>query len=68
MVPAAYPESPEGGESIRYLVKRGDSLWGISRRFGVSVASLREWNRLSKGDLLMPGRELDVRLTQAPAI
>ena len=68
VVPAAYPESPEGGESIRYLVKRGDSLWGISRRFGVSVASLREWNRLSKGDLLMPGRELDVRLTQAPAI
>ena len=68
VVPAAYPKSPEGGGSIRYRVKRGDSLWRISRRFGVSVASLREWNRLSKGELLMPGRELDVRLTQAPAI
>ena len=68
VVPTAYPKSPEGGGSIRYRVKRGDSLWRISRRFGVSVASLREWNRLSKGELLMPGRELDVRLTQAPAI
>ena len=68
VVPAAYPKPPGGGGSIRYRVKRGDSLWRISRRFGVSVASLREWNRLSKGELLMPGRELDVRLTQAPAI
>ena len=68
VVPAAYSKSPEGSESVRYRVKRGDSLWGISRRFGVSVASLREWNRLPKGDLLMPGRELDVHLTPAPAI
>ena len=54
--------------SIRYRVKRGDSLWEISRRFGVSVASLREWNQLPKGAPLMPGRELDVHLERAPAI
>ena len=68
VVPAAYSKPPEGGGSIRYRVKRGDSLWEISRRFDVSVASLREWNRLSKGELLMPGRELDVHLTRGPAI
>ena len=68
LVSAAYSQSPANRGSIRYRVKRGDSLWGISQQFGVSVASLREWNRLSKGELLMPGRELDVRVAQAPAI
>ena len=55
-------------ERIRYRVKRGDSLWDISRQFGVSIASLREWNKLSKGELLIPGRELDVHLERVPAI
>ena len=68
LMPAVYSNGAEGGGSIRYRVKRGDSLWEISRRFGVSVASLRKWNQLPKGQLLMPGRELDVHLTHAPAI
>ena len=33
-----------------------------------SVASLRQWNQLPTGEPLMPGRELDVHLTRAPAI
>ena len=68
VIPAAYAKPPAGRESIRYRVKRGDSLWEISRQFGVSVASLRKWNRLLKGELLMPGRELDVHLTRPSAI
>ena len=68
LMPTAYSNGTEGRESIRYRVKRGDSLWEISRRFGVSVAGLRKWNRLPKGELLMPGRELDVHLTLTPAI
>ena len=68
VIPAAYAKAPAGRESIRYRVKRGDSLWEISRLFGVSVASLRKWNRLAKGELLMPGRELDVHVTPPSAI
>ena len=69
VIPAVCSKPAPGGcERIRYRVKRGDSLWGISRRFGVSVASLRKWNRLRKDELLVPDRELDVRLTPAPAI
>ena len=68
LIPAARSATPGTRESIRYRVKRGDSLWRISRRFGVSVASLRKWNGLLKGKPLMPGHELDVHLTRAPAI
>ena len=68
VIAAAYTKAPVGRESIRYRVKRGDSLWEISRQFGVSVASLRKWNQLAKGELLLPGRELDVHLTRPSAI
>ena len=68
LIPAAYSKTPRNRGKVRYRIKRGDSLWKISRRFGVSVASLRKWNQLPKGQLLMPGHELDVHLTRAPAI
>ncbi len=68
LIPAAYT-GPDGGQQrIRYQVKRGDSLWEISRQFGVSVASLRRWNRISTNELLMPGRELFVHLSDTPTI
>ena len=67
LIPAAYTSPGSGPKRIRYRVKRGDSLWEISRQFGVSVASLRRWNRLSRNEtLLIPGRELLVH--PAPAI
>ena len=68
LLPASYSGSSNGRARIRYRVKRGDSLWEISRQFGVSVASLRKWNRLPADEPLMPGRELDVHLTRAPTI
>ncbi|MBI1733363.1 MAG: LysM peptidoglycan-binding domain-containing protein [Gammaproteobacteria bacterium] len=43
-----------------YTVRQGDSLWLISKRFGVSVAQLQEWNRLRHGSVLQPGQTLIV--------
>ena len=60
--------APGGREKVQYRVKRGDSLWEISRQFGVTVASLRKWNRLPKGQPLMPGQKLDVHVKRAPTI
>jgi membrane-bound lytic murein transglycosylase D len=47
-------------QQTEYTVKKGDSLWLISRRFDVSVAQLCEWNRISKGRFLHPGQNLIV--------
>lgn len=43
-----------------HLVQKGETLWGIARRHGVSVEDLKRWNDL-RGSLVQPGATL--RLT-----
>lgn len=40
-----------------YVVKSGDSLWTISRKFKVSTAQIKKWNNL-KSNLIQPGNRL----------
>lgn len=46
-----------------YKVRNGDNLWEIGRRFDVSDADLRAWNKLGKKTALKPGQTL---LVSAP--
>lgn len=48
-------------ESERHVVRDGENLWLIARRYGVSVRELRAWNGLDPDDWLMPGEVLEVR-------
>jgi membrane-bound lytic murein transglycosylase D len=43
---------------VTYVVRRGDSLSSIARRFRVTVPKLVEWNRVAADDLLQPGQRL----------
>lgn len=58
---AAAPSSAQG-RSIHYVVKQGDSLAQISRKFNVSVADLRKWNPPETSNNLVPGVKLKVIL------
>jgi membrane-bound lytic murein transglycosylase D len=48
------------GERHTYVVRRGDSLWTISQRFGVSARKLASWNAMAPTDVLSVGRKLVV--------
>jgi spore germination protein len=41
-----------------HTVKSGDTLWGISRIYGVSIGSIVEANGLNSADLIVPGLAL----------
>lgn len=45
---------------LRYHdVQRGDTLWGIARRYNVSVNELRAWNGM-RGSRILPGQRLQI--------
>lgn len=43
---------------VVYRVQPGDTLWGISRQFAIETQQIRDWNNLSRGDVLQPGDRL----------
>lgn len=51
-------EKEEMVRPTRYRVRRGDTVYRISRRFGVSMDELVRVNALSDPDRLIPGSEL----------
>ncbi|UCD15601.1 MAG: peptidoglycan DD-metalloendopeptidase family protein [Candidatus Omnitrophota bacterium] len=56
-VPGSYSSSSSAGGS-RYYVKKGDSLWAISKRYAVSVQRLMKENRISSPKELKEGQIL----------
>jgi membrane-bound lytic murein transglycosylase D len=52
--------SPVPVREIRYQVKHGDTLNALTRKFSVSVAQLKSWNRLGK--TLTPGEMIVVHV------
>ncbi|MFB7900197.1 LysM peptidoglycan-binding domain-containing protein [Streptomyces xiamenensis] len=55
--PKPTPKPPTGGV---HTVVRGDTLWGIARQHGTTVAELRKLNPKIKSDLIRPGDKVTV--------
>jgi LysM repeat protein len=56
---------PAAANGQVYVVQRGDSLWRIGVRFGVTVAALKAANNL-QGDIIYPGQVLLIPGLLAP--
>jgi membrane-bound lytic murein transglycosylase D len=52
------PEDEPGLKKIVYKVRRGDTLWKISKFFNVPVSKIREWNSMKHPSRLMAGKRL----------
>jgi membrane-bound lytic murein transglycosylase D len=50
--------SSDGGRRMTYIVRRGDTLYGIARLLQVTVNELMGWNGMSGGRNLKPGQAL----------
>ena len=48
-------------EWLTHTVKRGDTAWGLSRRYGVSVADIGKWNKLSNASGIRVGQKLRIK-------
>ncbi len=48
------------GTRLIYTIRRGDTLWDISRDYGVTVNQLCAWNGIHSRSILRPGKELIV--------
>ena len=43
-----------------YVVKKGDTVWSISRKMGISPYDIMKWNRLTKRSKIYPGDSLEL--------
>jgi membrane-bound lytic murein transglycosylase D len=56
--PPPRQEAPPERKTIRYAVKRGDTLAKIAAKYDASVGELMKWNKLASAAHITPGRQL----------
>ena len=59
-VTAAAPDT-KAGTGQYHIVQKGDTLYGISKKYGVKVEQLRKLNNLRQGSPIQPGQKLRVK-------
>ena len=50
------------GKEIIYVVKEGDTLWSIAKKFNLTVSEIKALNHLGKGDRIHPEDRLKLRV------
>jgi LysM repeat protein len=57
------PPCPNVSHEGWHIVKTGETLYSISRRYGISLAQLRNWNAMQNSNTISPCQELKVTAT-----
>jgi membrane-bound lytic murein transglycosylase D len=52
------PALADRPKRLTYRVKRGDTLWGLSKSFNVPIRDIRKWNRLGRTSGIRTGQRL----------
>ena len=56
------------GNKQTHIVRSGQSLWSISRKYGVSTAALAKWNGMAPIDTLRVGQKLVIWSSVKPTV
>ena len=59
LVPADIPVDMEVSDGI-HLVKKGETLYGISKKHGISLSQIKDWNNIGKSNIIYRGDRLRV--------
>jgi LysM repeat protein len=54
------PVFPQMNDDLTYIIQRGDTLWGVSQKFKVSLNKLLNGNSLTKTSVISIGQELKI--------
>ncbi len=54
------PEPEPSADTVTYVVRRGNTLWGIARLYRTSVADIIQENGIADPDLIYPGEALRI--------
>lgn len=65
--PSAWSAASGGNVSVIHRVRAGETLWSISRRYGVLVSQIMRWNLIQPGDVLRLGQRLRIFPSSAPS-
>jgi membrane-bound lytic murein transglycosylase D len=50
------------GKEIIYVVKEGDTLWSIAKKFNLTVSEIKTWNHIGEGNQIHPEDRLRLRV------
>lgn len=53
-----------GTREILYLVKKGDTLWEIAKKYQLSISDIKKWNGLNGSDRIYPNEKLKLKIKE----
>ncbi|MFT5676181.1 MAG: membrane-bound lytic murein transglycosylase D [Paraglaciecola sp.] len=53
-----------GSYKLNHTVKRGDTMWDLSREYDVNLRQFAKWNAMAPTDTLRPGKKLVIWVNQ----
>ena len=54
-------ENVQGGTKIPYVIKSGDTLGALAKKYNCTVEQLCEWNGIKNADQISVGQKLDIK-------
>ncbi|MEW5922607.1 MAG: LysM peptidoglycan-binding domain-containing protein [Candidatus Zixiibacteriota bacterium] len=58
---STYSQKQDNSKTETYTVKKGDTLWEIARKYGMTTGELRSLNGMGRNSQIYPGQKLAVR-------
>ncbi len=60
--PVDEPLGKRAGKQIIYVVKEGDTLWSIAKKFNLTIPEIKAWNHLNEADRIYPEDRLKLKV------